>query len=61
MKKVLSIIIIILFSVSCSQKDLTLRRLDDVNRASKKLQDNKDNEEVLLEVLNAAQNGGREV
>ena len=61
MKKVLSIIIIILFSVSCSQKDLTLRRLDDVNRASKKLQNNKDDEEVLLEVLNAAQNGGREV
>ena len=61
MKKVLSIIIIILFSVSCSQKDLTLRRLDDVNRASKKLQNNKDDEKVLLEVLNAAQNGGREV
>ena len=61
MKKVLSIIIILLFSVSCSQKDLTLRRLDDVNRASKKLQNNKDDEEVLLEVLNAAQNGGREV
>ncbi len=61
MKKILSIVIIILFSVSCSQKDLTLRRLDDVNKASKKLQDNKDDEEVLLEVLNASQNGGREV
>ncbi|WP_300702667.1 HEAT repeat domain-containing protein [uncultured Brachyspira sp.] len=47
--------------ISCSAKDVTLRRLDDVHKAEKKLAKNPDDEEVILEVLNAAQNGGREV
>ena len=51
----------ILFLISCSQKNATLRRIEDINRAERKLAKNSKNEEVLLEVLNAAQNGNREV
>lgn len=51
----------ILFSISCSGKNVTLRRIEDINRAERKLTKNPKNEEVLLEVLNAAQNGNREV
>ncbi|TKZ35944.1 HEAT repeat domain-containing protein [Brachyspira catarrhinii] len=47
--------------ISCSQKNVTLRRIEDINRAERKLAKNPKNEEVLLEVLNAAQNGNREV
>ena len=54
-------ILFILFLISCSQKNATLRRIEDINRAEKKLAKNSKNEEVLLEVLNAAQNGNREV
>lgn len=50
-----------MLSISCSEKDVTLRRIEDVHKAEKKLAKNPDNEEVVLEVLNAAQNGGREV
>ncbi len=52
---------VFLLIISCSAKDVTLRRLDDVHKAEKKLAKNPDDEEVILEVLNAAQNGGREV
>lgn len=58
---ILIFIIISLLFLSCSEKDVTLRRLDDVHKAEKKLAKNPDNEEVILEVINAAQNGGREV
>lgn len=51
----------IFFSISCSGKNVTLRRIEDINRAERKLTKNPKNEEVLLEVLNAAQNGNREV
>ena len=54
-------ILLILFLISCSQKNATLRRIEDINRAERKLAKNSKNEEVLLEVLNAAQNGNREV
>ena len=54
-------ILFILFLISCSQKNATLRRIEDINRAERKLAKNSKNEEVLLEVLNAAQNGNREV
>ena len=54
-------ILFILFLISCSQKKATLRRIEDINRAERKLAKNSKNEEVLLEVLNAAQNGNREV
>lgn len=47
--------------LSCSEKDVTLRRLDDFHEAEKKLAKNPNDEEVILKVLNAAQNGGREV
>lgn len=47
--------------ISCSAKDVTLRRIEDVHKAEEKLAKNPNDEEVLLEVLNAAQNGGREV
>lgn len=47
--------------LSCSEKDVTLRRLEDVHKAEKKLEKDPNNEEIILEVLNAAQNGGREV
>ena len=50
-----------IFLISCSQKNATLRRIEDINRAERKLAKNSKNEEVLLEVLNAAQNGNREV
>lgn len=46
---------------SCSQKDATLRRLDDVHRAEKKLIRDPKDEAIIREVLNAAQNGNREV
>ena len=62
--KNLSILIFIIASMlllSCSEKDVALRRLDDVHKAEKELAKNPDNEEVILEVINAAQNGGREV
>lgn len=62
--KNLSILIFIIASMlllSCSEKDVTLRRLDDVHKAEKKLAKNPNDEEVILEVINAAQNGGREV
>ena len=58
---ILIFIIISLLFLSCSEKDVTLRRLDDVHKAEKELAKNPDNEEVILEVINAAQNGGREV
>ncbi|WP_300366433.1 HEAT repeat domain-containing protein [Brachyspira sp.] len=61
MKKIIMAFVISLLFLSCSEKDVTLRRLDDVNKAEKKLAKNPDNEEVILRVLNAAQNGGREV
>jgi len=48
-------ILFILFLISCSQKNATLRRIEDINRAERKLAKNSKNEEVLLEVLNAAQ------
>ncbi|MEI0518743.1 HEAT repeat domain-containing protein [Brachyspira murdochii] len=51
----------IIFIISCSEKDVTLRRLEDVHKAEKKLAKDPNDEEVILEVLNAAQNGGREV
>lgn len=51
----------ILFLISCSEKNVTLRRIEDINRAERKLEKNPKNEEALLEVLNAAQNGNREV
>ena len=54
-------ILFILFLISCSQKNATLRRIEDINRAERKLAKNSKNEEVLLEVFNAAQNGNREV
>ena len=60
-KNIIAFIFITIFFISCSEKDVTLRRLDDVHKAEKKLAKNPDNEEVILEVLNAAQNGGREV
>ena len=47
--------------LSCSEKDVTLRRLEDVHKAEKKLEKAPNDEEIILEVLNAAQNGGREV
>lgn len=58
---ILIFIIISFLFLSCSEKDVTLRRLDDVHKAEKELAKNPDNEEVILEVINAAQNGGREV
>ena len=47
--------------ISCSAKDVTLRRIEDVHKAEQKLAKNPDDEATVLEVLNAAQNGGREV
>ena len=58
---ILTFIMTSLLFLSCSEKDVTLRRLDDVHKAEKKLAKNPDDEEVILEVINAAQNGGREV
>ncbi|WP_297278362.1 HEAT repeat domain-containing protein [uncultured Brachyspira sp.] len=58
---ILIFIIISFLFLSCSEKDVALRRLDDVHKAEKELAKNPDNEEVILEVINAAQNGGREV
>ena len=46
--------------ISCSEKDVTLRRIEDVHKAEQKLAKNPDDEATVLEVLNAAQNGGRE-
>ena len=40
----------ILFLISCSQKNVTLRRIEDINKAERKLAKNPKNEEVLLEV-----------
>ncbi|TXJ34828.1 HEAT repeat domain-containing protein [Brachyspira aalborgi] len=51
----------LIFLISCSEKNVTLRRIEDINRAEKKLAKNPKNEKELLEVLNAAQNGNREV
>ena len=51
----------LIFLISCSEKNVTLRRIEDINRAEKKLAKNPKNEKTLLEVLNAAQNGNREV
>ena len=51
----------LIFLISCSEKNVTLRRIEDINKAEKKLAKNPKNEEALLEVLNAAQNGNREV
>ncbi len=50
-----------LLIISCSAKDVTLRRIEDVHKAEQKLAKNPGDEETILEVLNAAQNGGREV
>ena len=50
-----------LLIISCSAKDVTLRRIEDVHKAEQKLAKNPGDEETVLEVLNAAQNGGREV
>ncbi len=61
MKNFVYTILFILFLISCSQKNATLRRIEDINKAEIKLAKNPKNEEVLLEVLNAAQNGNREV
>lgn len=64
MKKNIAVFIFALSSmliVSCSAKDVTLRRIEDVHKAEQKLAKNPDDEETVLEVLNAAQNGGREV
>lgn len=62
-KKLIAFILTVssLLIVSCSAKDATLRRIEDVHKAEKKLEKNPNDEEVILEVLNAAQNGGREV
>ena len=46
----------LIFLISCSEKNVTLRRIEDINKAEKKLAKNPKNEEALLEVLNAAQN-----
>ena len=51
----------LIFLISCSEKNVTLRRIEDINKAEKKLAKNPKNEEALLEVLNASQNGNREV
>lgn len=51
----------LIFLISCSEKNVTLRRIEDINKAEKKLAKNPKNEETLLKVLNAAQNGNREV
>ena len=62
MKKITILFIYAFFIlISCSEKDVTLRRLEDVHKAEKKLAKDPNDEEVILEVLNAAQNGGREV
>ena len=62
MKKITILFIYIFFIlISCSEKDVTLRRLEDVHKAEKKLAKDPNDEEIILEVLNAAQNGGREV
>ena len=55
------LVVLGLFLISGSKKTATLRRIEDINRAERKLAKNSKNEEVLLEVLNAAQNGNREV
>lgn len=47
--------------ISCSAKDVTLRKIEDVHRAQRQLKSNPSNESIVLDVLNAAQNGGREV
>lgn len=47
--------------ISCSEKNVALRRIEDINKAERKLTRNPKDEETLLEVLNAAQNGNREV
>ena len=62
-KKLIAFILTVssLLIVSCSAKDATLRRIEDVHKSEKKLEKNPNDEEVILEVLNAAQNGGREV
>ncbi|MBW5389740.1 HEAT repeat domain-containing protein [Brachyspira hampsonii] len=64
MKKNIAVFIFAVSSMlilSCSAKDVTLRRIEDVHKAEQKLAKNPDDEETVLEVLNAAQNGGREV
>ncbi len=62
MKKIIiTFILISAVLLSCSAKDVTLRRLDDIHNAENKLAKNPDDEEIILEVINAAQNGGREV
>ena len=62
MKKITILFIYTFFIlISCSEKDVTLRRLEDVHKAEKKLAKDPNDEEIILEVLNAAQNGGREV
>ncbi|PCG20444.1 HEAT repeat domain-containing protein [Brachyspira sp. G79] len=62
MKKIIILFIYAFFIlISCSEKDVTLRRLEDIHNAEKKLAKDPNDEEIILEVLNAAQNGGREV
>lgn len=59
--KITTIVTLTIIFASCSQKDATLRRLDDVHRAEKRLSKDPADEDTIRQVLNAAQNGNREV
>lgn len=59
MKKIF-VLFFVLFILSCSQKAQTLRRLDQIDSASKKLKQNPDNEEIIDDIIDSAQNGNRE-
>lgn len=61
MKKTFILLIMLsIFILSCSNKVITLRRLDEINRAGKSLNKNPNNEEVIRYIIDAAQNGNRE-
>lgn len=59
--KFILLTLIVLIFISCSQKAVTLRRLEDIHKAEKKLKKNPNNEDVIRSLIDAAQNGNREV
>ena len=58
---ILLLIISFLLFISCATKDATLRRLEDVHRAEASLVRYNENEDIILSIVNAAQNGSRDV
>lgn len=57
---ILFIISFLLF-ISCATKDASLRNLDDVHKAESSLVRYNENEDIILSIVDAAQNGSRDV